>query len=190
MSTISKLAAEIKAEFLDQNRDLLACLSNSTEDVFTRMSAALTLDRELNEEFGFYGEGVDQPGYAGKEAKEDVRKLLRRSLAVAFNRGMANGVIRQKIKLTDIADSQLIELKIQAGLMEAPAQEPVVPIKSAQEQLEDEVAADFNGAISTDKMKAKMNNNIAYRNTYKRLAETNRLESRVTTLHDAGKVGG
>ena len=191
MHTISEITFEVKGKFLDSNRDLFACLTNTPEDVFKRVLAAMKLDKALNDDFVFFSEGIGQTGHAGKLAEEDLAKSLNRAISVCFMRCFANGVIQQAIRLTEEADDQLMQVKIDAGLAQAPAPKaPPTPIKSAQEQLEDEVIADYNGALSTDKMRAKMNNSVAYRNTYNRLSETNRLESRVTKLHDIGEVGG
>lgn len=191
MSTAQEITQKAMDSFLNKNRDLIACLKQKPEEVFQRTSAAASLNKADREEISFFAANVDQENtYARKVAREDLYQAIYATMARAFIKCLTNGAITQAMKLTNEADDQLMELKYIAGTEQRPAPKPVVPVKSAQEQLEDEVIADYNGALSTEKMRAKMNSDVAYRNTYNRLSETNRLESRVTTLHDAGKIGG
>jgi len=91
------------------------------------------------------------------------------------------------IKFTQEAADQYTEIRYIAGELERPVAAKPVIVKTPQEILEDEVISDY-ATLSGDKMRAKMNANRAYRDTYNRLAETNRLESRVTQLHDGARL--
>lgn len=187
MSTITKLAAETKAQFISDNRELFACLSNSVEDIFTRISADLTLDRELNDEFQFFGTIVDQPGYAGQCAKEDVRKLLRRSLAVAFMRCYLNQVITQKILLTDEADAAMMQIKIEAGLEAAPVVVPAAPVLSPAEAYDKQILWDWEN-LPSDKVAQKRRESAQYRKRLAELLEGDLIKSQATQLHDGANL--
>jgi hypothetical protein len=190
MSKISEVTAKTKEGFLDRSRDLFACLTNTPEDVFKRVLAAMKLDRQLNEDFIFFSEGIGQAGHAGTLAEKDLAKSLNHAIAVCFMRCFANGVITQAVRLTDEADDQLMQIKIDAGLEKAPAPKaPAAPIKSAQEQFDDLIRNDW-ATLPTDKIKAKKNASAAYRKRLAELLDSGAIESQITKLHDINEVGG
>ncbi|MGB7282882.1 MAG: hypothetical protein WBE13_11520 [Candidatus Acidiferrum sp.] len=187
-TTAQRIAAEQMDTFLDLNKDLLACIRETPEEIFRRTSAAASLDQDTRDDLERYVTIVDQENaYAKKVAHEDLARTIYSSIAKHFIELMNNGTFHFAMKLTDLADQQQLNLHYECGLLERPAPPPA-PL-SAKEQLENEVVADFEGAISADKMKIKMNNR-AYRNTYNRLAETDRLRSQITRDHRIGEVGG
>ncbi len=121
-------------------------------------------------------------------AKTSIMRLYRIT-AKFFCDAMSDGIFKVVMVPTPEADVELTELSYIIGNMKRPAPPPKP--KSAAELLMEEVIADFNGAISTDKMKLKMNNR-AYKDMYNKLAETDHLRSQITTAYDAGEgtVGG
>jgi hypothetical protein len=189
MSTVTKLVEEVRIEFLSSSRDLLALTKNGVNDAMRRVAAAMSLDTQAQENVLLYADAVDQSGFAGEVARADFKREMYRATCVAFLRVQRNCVIEFVSRLTPEALTQLEDIEIAAGQRTPrPVVAPPPPPKSAAEQLEDQVIADYNGALSTDKMRAKMNSNVAYRNTFNRLSENGKLESRVTTLHDGGRL--
>jgi len=181
---VKQLSDQGADQFLERNKNLLALTKNGANDIVSRITAALTLDRGLQEQVEFYFDVVEQPGPAGIVAREACLDEIYSVICKAFLKIQRNYVVTFATKLTAEAISELEEIERVCGLREPLP--PPVPQKSAQELLEEQVVADFNGALSTDKMRAKINTDKAYRDTFNRLSESGKLESRVTTLHDGG----
>lgn len=191
MNTAQKITEKVLQEFRSNNRNVFSILKTPFDEIEQRTAAAAALDRGIREDIHFFSEAIDQPDYhARNAAREDLRAAIYRSIAKAFLKVLSSGVLVYATKATEEADQEIQELKYLAGVEQRPKPIAAAPVLTPTEALEAEVIADYNGALSTEKMRQKMNSNAAYRNTYNRLSETNRLESRVTTLHDAGKVGG
>jgi hypothetical protein len=185
--TALKLTHEAARDFLERNKNLLALTREGAKGVMRRVEASLALlDAESKGDVLLYLDVVDQKGYAGQIARKDFRDAMYAAIAKSFLKAQRNLVIEFISKLTPEALAELESIEVTAG--ERQAAPPPPPQKSPQEQLEDQVLADYNGALSTDKMRAKMNSNAAYRDTFNRLSESGKLESRVTTLHDGGKL--
>jgi hypothetical protein len=186
MSTINTLVANVREDFLRCNADLLALTKNGADDVMRRISAALALDEKSQSDVMFYTDTavLEQRGYAGEVARADFKKELYKATCRGFIKIQHNYVIEFVAKLTSEAQEQLEDIEIAAGeRAPRPVEPPPPPPKSAQELLEEQVIADYNG-LSTDKMRAKMNSNVAYRETFNRLSESGKLETRVTSYVD------
>src|SRR5258708_23150521 len=93
MSKISTAVQEVRTEFLQEHRDLLAFTKNGADDVMRRVTASLALDTQAKEEVQFYTSAVDQSGYAGQVALADFKRELHRSIARAFLDCQRNFVI-------------------------------------------------------------------------------------------------
>jgi hypothetical protein len=187
MSIINTLVESVRESFLRNNADLLALTKNGVDDVMRRVAAALSLDEQSQSDVMIYTDTavLEQRGYAGKVARDDFKQELYKGTCRAFLQVQHNYVIEFVARLTPEAQEQLENIEITAGQRAPrPVEPPPPPPKSAQEQLEEQVIADYNGALSTDKMRAKMNSNVAYRDTFNRLSESGKLESRVTTYTD------
>jgi hypothetical protein len=189
MSTTNKLTQAEKEKFLDVNRDLLALTTNGPNDIFKRISASLALNSEEQANVIFYAneEVLNQRGFAGQVAREDFSKSMYAAICRSFLRIQRNGVVTFAVKVSSPeAQEQQENIEIAAGEREPrPVVPPPPPPKSAKEQLEDEVIADYNGALSTEKMRKKMNSDVVYRETFNRLSDSGRLQSRITTYTDA-----
>ncbi len=184
MSTIENLVQEVRQDFLRCNRDLLALTKNGPEDIMRRLTSALMLNDQAQDDVTMFVPLVDQKGFAGQVAREDFKRELGKAICKCFLQIQHNYVVEFVAKLTDEAETQLENIEIAAGQRTLRAVvPPPPPPKSAQQQLEDEVIADY-AALSSDKMRAKMNNNVAYRETFRRLSDTDRLQSKVTTYTD------
>ena len=186
----SEIALRVRADFVKKNSDLLAILDKTPEQVLSVVMAAAELDKTARESVVFFMGGLDQSDvYARKISREDFYNELYRITAKFFCDAMSDGIFKVVMVPTPEADVELTELSYIIGNMKRPAPPPKP--KSAAELLMEEVIADFNGAISTDKMKLKMNNR-AYKDMYNKLAETDHLRSQITTAYDAGEgtVGG
>lgn len=190
MSKISDAVQSVRNEFLQQHRDLLAFTKEGADGVMLRVVAALALDKQAKEDVQFYTSTMDQSGYAGEVALADFKRELHRSIARAFLECQHNFVIEFVARrLTPEAVEQLENIEITAGVRAPrPVVSPPPCPKSAQEQLEDQVIEDYNGALSADKMRKKVNSDVAYRETFNRLSNAGKLQSQVTTLHDFSKV--
>lgn len=187
MSITSELTQAAKNDFLDRNKNMLAY--TNANDVFRRISAALALDPEAQDDVMMYADLVDQKGIAGEIARKDFHREIYKAICKSFLRIQRNGVVPFIVaKLSGEALAELEAIEVCAGVRQAS--EPVAPPpppKSAQEQLEDQVIADYNGDLSTDKMRAKVRSDAAYRDTFNRLSENGTLKSKVTTLTDGAK---
>jgi hypothetical protein len=182
--TANKLTQEAKTIFQTETRDLLALVRTGPNDVFRRVAASLSLDSEAQTDCLLYADILDQRGHAGEQARDDFRKAMFVAICKAYLKIQRNGVINYISKLTPEAQEQLENVEIMAGERAPyPVAPPPPPPLSAAEQLEAQVIADYN-TLPTDKMRAKMNNNVAYREMFNRLSENGKLQSRVTTLHD------
>lgn len=184
----SELALKVRTDFVKKNSDLLAILDKTPEQVLSVVMAAAELDKTARESVVFYMEGLDQSDvYARKIAREDFYNELYRITAKFFCDAMSDGIFKVVMVPTPEADAELTELSYIIGNMKRPAPAPK-PLSAAQ-LLEKEVIEDFAGksAISVDRMKKKMNR-ADYAAMYRQLAETDKLKSQATTLHDV--VGG
>lgn len=187
--TASTIALKARQQFLKNNADLFSCLKSSKDEIFQTIMAEASLHRPTRETIADFAqeELLEQPNYhAREEARKYFQKVVYDEIASAFVRCFIRGVLKEAMRFTAEAAAEYEELRYIAGELERPYVAPAVPALSPAEALEAEVIADYNGAISTDKMKVKMNNR-AYKDMYVRLSETNKLESRITSLHDAGQ---
>lgn len=184
----SEIALKVRADFVRKNSNLLAIMDKNPEQILTAVMAAAELDRAARDAVIFYMKNIDQPHrYARKVAQEDFYNELYKITAEFFCDGMSDGVFKVTMSPTPEVDAELLELSYILGKVKRP--DPPPAPKSAAELLEAEVISDFSGksAISVDQMKKKMNR-ADYKTTYERLAETDKLKSQATTLHDV--VGG
>jgi hypothetical protein len=189
MSTANDLANDVRNEFLQKNSNLLALTRNGANDIMKRLSASLALDKQSQDEVLFYADAeyLDQKNYvARKDARETFKRCMYEAICRAFLKVQRNHKIEYVSKLTSEADRELEAIEIAAGYR-LPAPLPP-PQKSTRELLEEEVIADYNGALSVDKMRVKFNSNKAYRDMFNLLSESGRLESRVTSFHDGREV--
>jgi hypothetical protein len=185
MSKVSEAVQEVRNEFLQEHRDLLAFTKNGADDVMRRVSAALALDQSAKEDVQFYSGAVDQSGYAGVVALADFKRELHRSIARAFLECQRNLVIEFVARLTPEAEIQLEDIEIAAG-QRAPraAVPPPPPPKSAQELLTEEVKRDWVH-LRTQEVRRKLNNKI-YKAEFDRLMNAGELKSQVTSYTDGG----
>jgi hypothetical protein len=186
MSTPNDLTQAAKEKFLDVNRNLLAFTTNGPNDVFRRISAALALDPEAQNDVMMFAPLVDQKGYAGQVAREDFSREIYKAICKCFIRVQKNLVITFSCKLTPEAMAELLAIEVVAGVREAPAPiAPPAPPKSAQELLSEEVKHDWVH-LRTAEVRRKCNNK-AYKAEVDRLMAANELASVCTALHDGGK---
>lgn len=185
MSTTNDLTQAAKNDFLDRNRDLLALTTNGPDDVFRRISAALVLDSEAQEDVMMYAGLVDQKGYAGQVAREDFSREIYKAISKSFLKIQRNLVVTFAAKLTPEALAQLEDIEITAGQRPPrPIVPPPPPPPTAAEQLEAEVRSDWVH-LRTSEVKRKCNN-AAYRAMFDKLMNAGQLESFCTSLHDGG----
>jgi hypothetical protein len=187
MSTANDITQLAKQDFMDRNRDLLALVKSSSNDVFRRIAAALALNSEAQTDCLLYVDAIDQGGFAGQVAREDLQRELYRAICKAFIRIQHNHVVEFVSRLTPEALAQLEAIEVVAGLRQAPAPvAPPPPPKSAAELLTEEVLRDWE-FLPVDKVKHKMNNR-AYKAEFDRLSAENLLDTQITSLHDGGQL--
>jgi hypothetical protein len=185
MSKISTAVQDVRNEFLQEHRDLLAFTKNGADDVMRRITAALALDTQAKEDVQFYSGAVDQAGYAGQVALADFKRELHRSIARAFLECQKNLVIEFVARLTPEAVEQLENIEIAAGQRDPrPIVPPPPPPLTAAEQLEAEVRRDWVH-LRTAEVKRKLNNK-AYKAVFDRLMDSGQLASQVTSFTDGG----
>jgi hypothetical protein len=186
MSTANDITQLAKQDFMDRNRDLLALVKSSSNDVFRRIAAALALNSEAQTDCLLYVDAIDQGGFAGQVAREDLQRELYRAICKAFIKIQHNHVVEFVSCLTPEALSQLEAIEVVAGLRQAPAPvAPPPPPKSSQEQLDDQIRDDW-AHLGYDKIKAKCRMNPTYKARLDQLMAD--LPSQCTTLHDGGQL--
>jgi hypothetical protein len=184
-TTTNELTQAAKDDFLDRSRNMLAYTENGANDVFRRITAALILDQEAQEDVMMFAPLVDQKGFAGKIARDDFSREIYKAICKCFLRVQRNGVITFVTKLSGESLAELEAIEVSAGVREAPAPiAPPVPPKSAHELLEEEVRRDWKH-LRTSEVKKKLNNR-AYKETFDRLMAAGQLESIATTYTDGG----
>ena len=184
-STPNDLTQVAKEEFLDVNRNLLALTTNGANDVFRRISAALALDPEAQDDVMMFAPLVDQKGYAGQVARDDFKREIFKAICKSFIRIQRNGVVTFVAKLSGEALEELQAIEVVAGVREAPASiAPPPPPLSAEEQLEAEVRRDWVH-LRTAEVKRKLNNR-EYKQCFDRLMSADQLKSQVTSYTDGG----
>jgi hypothetical protein len=136
VSTVNILVENVRADFLSNNRDVLALTKNGVNDVMRRVAAAMALDTQAQADVLFYTDAMDQKGYAGEVARADFKREMYRATCVAFLRVQRNCVIEFVSRLTPEALAQLEDIEIAAG-ERAPRSvvPPPPPPKSAQDRI-------------------------------------------------------
>ncbi len=184
--TINEITNDVMDLFLANTANLLACLKNTEEEIFRKTAAAASINPEARDEISLYAALVGQPGHAGKVAREDLKQAVYRNICKAFLTCFKNGTISQAIRLTDLADEEMLEVKYAAGVEQRPPKAPAAPVKSAQEQFDDMIRDDWN-TLPYDKIKAKKAASTQYRKRLAELLDSGAIASQVTALHDAGR---
>jgi hypothetical protein len=183
MSTTNDLTQQEKNKFLDLSRNMLAYTENGPNDVFKRITAALILDQEAQDDVMMFAPLVDQKGYAGQVAREDFSREIYKAICKCFLRVQRNGVITFVAKLSGEALAELEAIEVAAGVREAPAPiAPPPPPKSAQELLTEEIRRDWVH-LRTSEVKRKLNNK-AYKAEFDRQMNAGELKSQVTSYTD------
>src|SRR5258708_27190431 len=100
MSTTNDLTQQAKNTFLDLNRNMLAYTENGPNDIFKRITAALILDQELQDDVMMFAPLVDQVGFAGKVARDDFSREIYKAICKSFLRIQKNGVVTFVAKLS------------------------------------------------------------------------------------------
>ncbi len=185
MSTANEIAQKVMDKFLSDNRDLFACLKQTSEEVFQITAAAASLDRQGREEMATFLQYIDDAeNFVGRKmAREGLQHNVYRTMARAFHKCLANGALRLAMKLTDEADQQQLELRYVCGMEQRPAPAPVVPVMS----FDDQIRWDFAN-LPTDKIKAKKNANAQYRKRLNELLDGDTIKMQATTLHDGANL--
>ena len=99
-----QLTAEAVDLFKDRNRNVLALTKQGPDEIIRRMSAAITLDKELQSEPDFYLDVITQTGPAGRISRDDFRRVIYEALAKQLERtGRAAWVAEEIEALQDPA---------------------------------------------------------------------------------------
>ena len=187
MNTAQEIAAKQMDVFLSTNKDLLACIRETPDEIFRRTSAAASLDQETREDLERYVTIVDQENsYARKVAREDLARTIYASIARHFIELLWNGTFHFAMKLTDSADQQQLELRYLTGQLSRPA--PAPKPKSAAEILDETIRDDW-AHLPAEKIRLK-ENDPRYKKRLRELLDSDAIgfKSQATTLHDI--VGG
>jgi len=184
--TASDLMQKVIQKFLSDNRDLLALVkSSSIDELRQKLSAVMQLTPEFTEEIMLHSEQsyLNQFGAAGREAREAFSRAAYKSVCQCFLQVQRNCQVIFNCRWENFPEAfaQLDAIAVAAGEKEATPPPP--PPKSQTELLEEQVVSDY-ATLSADKMHANLRTDKAYRDTFTRLSESGKLESRVTTLHD------
>ena len=185
--TASNLAAKARADFLSNNRDILACLTQSPDEVLKIVMAAAELDRQCRDEVLLYIADLDQTHpYARQVARDSFKNLMYEITSRFFCKALSDGIISPAMDFTPEADDQLRELSFVIGEAKRPAPPP--PPKSAAEQLDDQIRDDW-AHLPADKIRIK-ENDPKYKKRLNELLESDAIKSQATSKYDIGEVGG
>jgi hypothetical protein len=186
-TTTNELTQSAKNDFLDLNRNMLAYTENGPNDIFKRITAALILDQELQDDVMMFAPLVDQVGFAGKIARDDFSREIYKAICKSFLRIQKNGVVTFVAKLSGESLAELEAIEVAAGVREAPAPiAPPPPALTAEQQLEADVRMDWKHLRSSE-IKRKRNN-AAYRTMFDKLEAAGQLASFCTELHDGREM--
>ena len=115
--TISDLSHKQKREFLGNNRNLIACLDISGEDLFRKISADLALDESAEEAAMFFAEGCDQTHKFARDcAREEFSKAMYQQFCLSFLKLRTRGAVQYSIALPPEAQEELYELEVSSEI--------------------------------------------------------------------------
>lgn len=175
--------------FLRNMKNVIAQLTNSSQDVLERIAAHMALDLASQERLRALANPtlLEQSNeYARNVARDEFKQALYAEWAKAFLNVQRNFVFEFATKPTPKSIEELENLEIAAGERAPRAVvAPPPPPLTAQEQLEQQIISDY-ASLPTEKMRKKMAGNAAYRETFNRLSDEGKLRSQITTLHGAG----
>jgi len=189
MSTAVKITEKVVEKFKTKNADWLACQRETPAQILDLASADASLDPEIISDLQMYSnpELIDQQDhYARTVAREDLERTLYQSLAKSVLRLYHTGMIHPAIRCTNEADAEYQQLKIAAGLEQAPPPPPKP--KSAAEQLDEQIRFDWVN-LPADKIRLKQND-PKYKKRLNELLESDAIKSQATSKYDIGEVGG
>ena len=202
-TTQNTLAKKLTAAFEEQHADFFATLNEPPSAIVERMAALILLDPAAQASFQRVG-SEENLNCLDKNFRrfwhQQFADLLNKTLAQKLIKLVSNGTVQFAVEPTSEALAQHTHLEQLAGLkpMPAPAPKPL----SAAEQLTREVLEDYNGVRDGKKVikaplpmtqfREKHRTRKEYREEYQRLADTNQLESQITSAYSGSDlvVGG
>jgi hypothetical protein len=158
----------VEERFLLEFRELLAHFNSAS--VMESISAFLRLN---------YTEAELRK--AGTEPKV-YRGYLESALLTLIDRAALMPLVA---RLNDAAEADVVRLRRSTGIGADSLKPPAPPPPTAEEALRTEVASDWRN-LSSDKVRAKRNNNRKYAEMLDRMANDGSLESVATSLQQAG----
>lgn len=176
-------------KFLRDNADLLAIMKNLTIDQLRKkLAAVMQLNPSYAEEIMLHADQayLNQPGYAGRTARESFQTAAYRAICQSFLRVKQNCQIIFNVRWETFPEAyaQLEEIdRIAEGREALP---PPPPPKSREEQLVDQVKEDW-AKLETSKFRAKMTRDPQYRAIAERLLAGDDLRTQATTLVDGSQ---
>lgn len=155
IANAGKFSAQANRVFLSEGRELMAY----TDPAEVQKAMLSMIQLHFRDEIANTEPSVE--GYL---------LIQKKAFLVLVDRGAINFAGALSSLAQNVIDSWRRETGI--GLADLPA--PPAPAKTPKEALEDRVIADFTN-LSGDQFKAKLNGDRAYRDCYRKLAETNRI---------------
>lgn len=189
-TVVAPLMHAAKNEFLNKNRDLVACVRGGAAEIFERISAEMMLDDEAEEAIGalhltLSTEEGDAAGDALTSSNRLVRSYARgtmrhgfyKQICLSFLRLRARGVISYVIALTPEAAAQEFQVEVDAGCrLPQAAIEAQEQQQNTAEDLAAEITADWSGRITTSAIRAKKQSNPAYAARLDQMLEEGKLQ--------------
>jgi hypothetical protein len=162
-----RLSAQSNKAWMSENRELL--VSFSPVDLQAAMLAVIKLRyrdqiRDSEPSVSFY---------------TDIQNRVFLDL-------LDRGVVTEIFPLTDLGWQAIEAMRRSSGVGLDQLPQPPPPALSAAELLEKQVALDF-ATLSSDQFRKKLNDSKAYRETYKRIADTPAIDAGPTRLI---RIGG
>ena|SRR5438046_2741096 len=164
--TVSDISHKAKQQFLNDHKNLIAVLSCGSQDLFDVIAADLMLDKTTENEIAYLAdpELIDQKNpYARDVAREDLLKEFIKQFSLAYLRLRQRGAVGFTIAPTSEALEEEFQLEVNAGCR-TPRQavEAQAAAQTAQRSLDQEIATDWNGGLSTSAIATKKKSNPAY----------------------------
>lgn len=188
---VKPIMVQAAQDFLNRNRDLVACVRGGAREIVECIEAEMTVGEDVeaaeitvnNLYSELSDEDSDEAGSALTSSNDLVRIYARgtmqhefyKQLCLSFLRLTASGTLTYAIALTPEAEEQKYQIGVDAGCIRPHTIERQVQAQTAAESLDAEIVADWNGRLTTAAIRAKQASNPQYNARLNQLLNENKL---------------
>lgn len=157
-----RFSVSANKRFMDENRELMPSFDASSVSDAMLAYIKLHFRNEIAE---------------GEPSVEFYLSIQQRAFLSLYDREAINPVF----PITDLGEDAIQLMRRSTGIGLEALPPPPPPVLSATQQLEQQVAADFKG-LSSKQFKDRLDQSKAYRECYRRIAESDAIEAGPTRL--------